>query len=83
MAPIFFFFSVVGTWERIELLSLRNQSLYILFLRIVALLLATPEEQPLHLGELGDHTADLPDTCFPHSPCIFQDREKGTQQETA
>ncbi|XP_061055168.1 signal peptidase complex catalytic subunit SEC11A-like [Eubalaena glacialis] len=67
----------------LTVLCLRHGNLTTAAKGIVALLLAAPEEHPLHLGELGDHTADLPDTCFPHSPCIFQDREKGTQQETA
>ena len=82
-ATVFFPCGVVGGWEGIGLLRLRSQSLLIFFLRIVAPLLTPQGEGPLSSRELGDHTADLPDTCFPHGPHTSQDHGECTQQETA
>lgn len=71
----------MGNWERIESLRLGSQSIFILFLWIVALL-AAQEEQPLHGGELGDHTADLLTPAF-LTVLVLSETEKHTQQETA
>lgn len=71
----FFPHGLISGLEGIGPLQLRSQSLFILFLRIVAFFLAS-QEQPLHARKLGDHTADIPDTCFSHSPCTSPDPER-------